>query len=316
MEPTTIRSPPSLGDFTSLAEHLTQTPSTFYGGKPVLHYHATGAKAWIPKSQLGSLPFFPADLESEVTAPEGAALNGTSEESVEQKVDIYVSSQTFTIFCPAAESGLSIPYPLISIHAIKTIGGAHQSVYLQLELSEGNGGDDDFETVELTLIPTPSSTTATTTTTTPAAAVPAEALEATKLFAAISECSNLNPDPVDQDDSEDGDEDDRIVFEADHRPVEGFSGVFVGAENGGLPPPMPGSSGWITAENVHEFFDADGNWIGGGDAEEVEVLGEGAGVVHGRDEDEGGVEGEGGENAAAGGAGDGMDVDSKRVRRD
>jgi hypothetical protein len=82
-----------LGDYIPLSEHQEQTPDSFYDGKPVLHYHATGAKAWIPKSQLGKLPFFPADLSSEPTAPENSALSGQTEESVEQKVDLFVNSR-------------------------------------------------------------------------------------------------------------------------------------------------------------------------------------------------------------------------------
>jgi chloride channel, nucleotide-sensitive, 1A len=67
-----------------------------------------------------------------------------------------------------------------------------------------------------------------------------------------------------------------------------------GASDGGLPPAMPGSGGWITAENMHEFFDADGNWIGGEDEEmegdegtevEAEILGPGAGTVRTRDDE-------------------------------
>jgi len=53
--------------------------------------------------------------------------------------------------------------------------------------------------------------------------------------------------------------------------------------DGSLPPPFPGSGGWITADNLHEYFDTDGNWIGGPDAD-VEPLGEGAGRVRTRDE--------------------------------
>ena len=90
---TTIRTPPPLGDFTPLSVHQEQTPESFYDGKPILYYHTTGAKAWIPKSQLGKLPFFPADLSSDPTEPEGTALNGTVEENVEQKVDLFVTSQ-------------------------------------------------------------------------------------------------------------------------------------------------------------------------------------------------------------------------------
>jgi nucleotide-sensitive chloride channel 1A len=42
---------------------------------------------------------------------------------------------------------------------------------------------------------------------------------------------------------------------------------------------MPGSGGWITADNVNEFFDADGAWRGRG-------LGPGAGIVRERDDDD------------------------------
>lgn len=89
----TVRSPFSLSDYTPLSEHQEQTPDSFYDGKPVLYYHATGAKAWIPKSQLGRLPFFPADHSGEPTPPESSALSGQSEENVEQKVDLFVNSR-------------------------------------------------------------------------------------------------------------------------------------------------------------------------------------------------------------------------------
>ncbi|KAH8898549.1 hypothetical protein GQ53DRAFT_742561 [Thozetella sp. PMI_491] len=280
MPATTIRSPPALTDYTTLSEHQESTPETFFGGKPVLYYHATGAKAWLSKSQRGCLPFFPQDFEADPTGPEGGALNGTAEENVEQIVDLFVSSQSLTLFCPTAESGISIPYQAVTLHAVKNIGSGeskHPSVYLQLDLSAGGGEDDEsFDTVELTLIPPP----------TPATEASADGAspssETTKLFGAISECSNLNPDPAGEDEDDD---DDRIIFEADHQAIEGYSGVFVGSGTGGLPPPLPGSSGWITAENVHEYFDEDGNWIGEEEGVSGE-LGDGAGTVHGRDEDE------------------------------
>ncbi|KAK4164958.1 regulator of volume decrease after cellular swelling-domain-containing protein [Cladorrhinum sp. PSN259] len=308
MSLTTIRSPPSLSDYTPLSEHQEQTPESFYDAKPVLYYHGVGAKAWIPKSQRGKLPFFPADLETAPTAPENVGLADAAEESVEQTVDLLVNSRTLTIFSPAAESGLSIPYPQISIHALKTLASSDgsskfPSVYLQLELAEG-GSDEDFETVELTLIPSSSSSTA----------QPEDIAksEAVKLFEAISECSNLNPDPIQEGDEDDDDEDGgRIIFEGDHQPyeaIDGFTGVFAGAGDGGLPPAMPGSGGWITAENVDEFFDADGNWIGG-EEEEGGIsgeLGEGAGVVHAREEEGDGVNGHEGDEGES----------SKRARRD
>ena len=179
---------------------------------------------------------------------------------------------------------------MISIHAIKTIGSGDKvfrSVYMQLELSDENDDDfDDYNTVELTLIPhTPAAQTSESED--PAATPVVE--EALRLFGAVTECSNLNPDP--KQDDEDEDDEDRIVFEGEEpQAIQGFSGVFSGASDGGLPPPMPGSGGWITAENMHEFFDADGNWIGEGAEEEEEgvsgELGEGAGTVHRRDDEE------------------------------
>ena len=100
------------------------------------------------------------------------------------------------------------------------------------------------------------------------------------LYTALSACANLHPDPLSDSEVEDGDEGQRqrpgILFESDD--VEG--GV------SGLPPPMPGSGGWITAENVGEFFDEEGNWRGRGG-------GSGVGNVRGREEEEGEGEGDG-----------------------
>lgn len=168
---------------------------------------------------------------------------------------------------------MTIPYPIISIHALKAIGsGSDQvhAVWLQMELGDGGTGDDDFNTFELTIIP-------------PVTGEQTSQGEAKRLFEAISACSNLHPDAVEEGD-EDEDEDDRIVFESSHEfeALAGFTGVMRGTSNGGLPPPMPGSSGWITAENVHEYFDEEGNWIG---EEGVSgELGDGAGRVRNREE--------------------------------
>ena len=82
--------------------------------------------------------------------------------------------------------------------------------------------------------------------------------------------------------------------------------MFVGSSDGGLPPPLPGSSGWITAENVHEYFDGEGNWIGEGGGVSGE-LGEGAGRVHEREE---------ADADDANGQGVSEDGDSKRPRTD
>ena len=135
---------------------------------------------------------------------------------------------------------------------------------MQLELSEplSVSEDEESETLELTLIP-------------------ASPGNIQALFEAVSNCSNLHPDPTaDDEEMEDEDGDSRIVFEGSvgYEGISGLPGVQQGASDGGLPPPFPGSGGWITAENVGEYFDGEGNWIGEGS------LGEGAGRVRTRDE--------------------------------
>ena len=293
MPPTTLRSPPSVGDYTPLEDFQTQTPETFVGGKPVLHHHISGAKASIPKSQAGSLAVFPADAAA---SREASDANGEVEEVIEREVDVFVNSESvitaeptavvrvanqgarnFTIFSNEAEAGVSIPYPSISIHAVKQIGPQDkrvQAVWMQLEFSDGGNDDEDFNCVELTINPPASDSD---TSPTPAA----------KLYEAIANCSNLHPDPYNEDEEED-DNEDRIVFEgsAEHEALDGFSGVLRGAADGSLPPPMPGSGGWITADNMHEYFDEEGNWIGGGNGGSEE-LGDGAGRIRGHDEVDG-----------------------------
>lgn len=77
-----------------------------------------------------------------------------------------------------------------------------------------------------------------------------------------------------------------------------------------MPPPVPGSGGWITADNMNEYFDEDGNWIGGGEGEEGqpgEELGPGAGTIRGRDE----IDGDGNEDDEVGG----IDGDETKWRR-
>ncbi|OAA80563.1 hypothetical protein LEL_00108 [Akanthomyces lecanii RCEF 1005] len=302
---TTIRTPPSAADFLPLAEYQSQTPESFVDGKPVLHLHITGAAASAPKEQLssGSLAVFPADSPA---APAASGENGAdvpAEELVEQQVDVYVTSENFIVFNPKAEAGVSMPYPSISIHAIKQLPSSSPAVWMQLEFSDGGSSDDDFNLVELTIVPPTSD-----------AAAEGSSATASKLYEAIAACSNLHPDPAQEGDDDDADEDnyDRIVFEgsAEHEALEGFSGVLRGTADGGLPPPMPGSGGWITADNVAEYFDEDGNWIGPGaevgGEDDAEELGEGAGRTRARDE----VEPQDGVN----GHGEEDDAESKRQR--
>lgn len=132
--------------------------------------------------------------------------------------------------------------------------------------------------------------------------------QAQRLYAALSACANLHPDPMSgsEVDGEDDEEEDgrgggqrpAIMFEGD-QDVGAVYPLSSGGEGGGsgLPPPMPGSGGWITAENVGEFFDEEGNWRGdGGVGQEGGAsagLGEGAGTVRMREEDVDGEDAEG-----------------------
>lgn len=176
---------------------------------------------------------------------------------------------------------------------------------------------DPDSTISITLIPTATGATR------QAATIPQDEggndaeeeeseSQAQSLYTALSACANLHPDPIsgseaDADVDEDGGGGQRpaIMFDSDGD----VGGVHPLGDGGnaalGLPPPMPGSGGWITAENVGEFFDEEGNWRGeGGLGQEGGVgvgagggLGEGAGTVRSRVEDGDGedVEGEGGE---------------------
>jgi chloride channel, nucleotide-sensitive, 1A len=147
-------------------------------------------------------------------------------------------------------SGISIPYPSIALHAKGTIRsnllpeGRSDVVYLQLNLHDPEtiNSDDDIQTVDLTIIPSDVTYPAPEDSETATPQSPASLL-----FEALSACANLHPDPESP-----GSEDEQAA---------------------------PGAGGWITAENMSDFLDADGNFIG------VNALGPGAGVVHAREED-------------------------------
>jgi nucleotide-sensitive chloride channel 1A len=80
-----ILTPPSSDDFTPLQEHQQQTPSTFFGAKPVLYFHHAGLTISAPKASLQSDDAF-ASFTSE---PEGA-----SEDDVLVKdVEAWVTSE-------------------------------------------------------------------------------------------------------------------------------------------------------------------------------------------------------------------------------
>ncbi|KAI9887400.1 MAG: hypothetical protein M1823_000825 [Watsoniomyces obsoletus] len=185
--------------------------------------------------------------------------------------------------------------------------------------------NEDIEIVDLKIIPSSAVPAPTSTTSETSAATQLDSTTESpiqRFFAAISTCSNLHPDPIPgggglstDDDIQDGneDEDDPIIFEGsvgyESILMPRSSGITTLADTSSMPPPMPGSSGWITAENVNEFFDEEGNFKGrdGDDDEEEELrLGPGAGSIRTRDED---VDVEGGlEDAEGGRDGSGREV--------
>ena len=126
---------------------------------------------------------------------------------------------------------------------------ATQGIYLQITTATGNDDPDIDETASLTLIPTPTGDNRNGHASAEGAPnVEIESL-ASVVFNAISTCSSLHPDPVSP--SSTDEQEPQLRFDGD--------APFEGIENG-MPPPMPGSGGWITAENVDQFFDENGDW--------------------------------------------------------
>ena len=295
-----LREEPKVSSFVSLAEHQSTTPASFHNGPPVLHYYSDRSKliildreaqnnaALTPLLQHASITQH--DEDSEQT---NGDLTHLDEQRVLEGVDVFVTSEKLLLYSSTAAAGVSIPYPSISLHAIQTLPTPSpelpgQGVYMQLmSLADDTAEDLEPESLSITVVPTASAPTGTATEWEPTDPVEAEdKLEETPvqaLFNALSNCSNLHPDPVNEDDEdEDGS---RLIR----------SGlVMPGDTSGGLPPPMPGSGGWITAENMHEFVDENGDFIKDGDDDNdmsgeegtaaVELLGPGAGTLRTRDD--------------------------------
>jgi len=81
---------PALEDFALLSEHQQQTPSSFFGGKPVLHLRCPSAKVKISSEDLAGQSAI-AQLRSETSR------NGGVAESAEQvtidNLDVWVTSR-------------------------------------------------------------------------------------------------------------------------------------------------------------------------------------------------------------------------------
>ncbi|KAH1491879.1 hypothetical protein LV164_003484 [Aspergillus fumigatus] len=308
MEP--LRSAPEASSFVLLADHQSRTPASFHSGPPVLHYHSKQCKLVILERDLLSTPALNAirgsaptangssDHTTTATASNNVAADdgqeGQENELVVDGVDVWVTSDKFLLYAPTVAAGVSIPYPSISLHAIQRLRlpgnpAEVQGLYMQIATPGAPGTnteDEEEESITLTIVPPTGAEYAGGATTAPAEDAMDDQAEKEEtpvqmMYAAVSACSNLHPDPMEEDEEGDG--------EGDSLMQSGF--VTMGSADGGLPPPMDGSSGWITAENMHEYFDEEGNWIGGSEEPSL-PLGPGAGTVRQR-EDEGVEDGDG-----------------------
>jgi hypothetical protein len=145
-----LDSAPLETEFVSLAEHQSYTPASFsLEETPVLYFKST-----------------------EASAKASASLPRIHESNA--RTDIYVASNALLLWFSNHNTGLSIPYPCITLHAIQT-GSA--SIYLQLE-SEGllsNGNSENTSFLELVVTPQDNS-------------------RIRDFYNALSDCSSLHPD--------------------------------------------------------------------------------------------------------------------------
>ncbi|KAL4734062.1 regulator of volume decrease after cellular swelling-domain-containing protein [Aspergillus similis] len=288
-----LSTPPNADTFVSIDTYQSRTPESFHD-RTILYYNASQCSLHGLKRDLTSTPELKSLWPSEEvngSAPgmhesngEGDGEDESEEAIVTEGLEIWVTSDKFFVYNTSISKGLSIPYRSISLHAIQRLKlptsspSAPQEPPVEVEVqglymhiakpaSESSfpQESDEEESLTVTIVPP-----------TPAITPEGEETEIQKLYNAVSACANLHPDPVEEEDQDSG------AF------ASGL--VFPGAgQEGGLPPPMHGSSGWITADNMHEFFDEEGNWIGEGEGPSFpgmgSGLGPGAGSVRGREEE-------------------------------
>lgn len=89
---TTIHSAPALDSFTPLADHQSQTPEVFYGAKPVLHFHAVGARALASRDQLSKLPIF-SQTPGQADVAEDVQSESQETTMAAEVIDAYISSE-------------------------------------------------------------------------------------------------------------------------------------------------------------------------------------------------------------------------------
>lgn len=261
------------------------------------------------------------DGTSVVEAPEQKAEEDEDADTIETRtvyrlISGFITSESVILYrefspvTPVTEA-LSIPYPSISLHAIQRVKRTSlaphdystppppppegqerdeseerslvQALYLQLDLGnpftrDPSLDEDAGETVSILIAPTTALTTEQPVTEYSASTDGTSAHGDVKLlFDSLSKCADLHPDPANPDSDEEGGE---------GGAAGGGLAALMGMAGGG----MPGSGGWITSENAHEFEgqfgdeDGEDGDDGGEDGEPIQILGPGAGVRRARED--------------------------------
>ncbi|KAL4974341.1 regulator of volume decrease after cellular swelling-domain-containing protein [Aspergillus desertorum] len=285
----TLSTPPNVDAFVSIDTYQSRTPESFHD-RTILYYNASRCRLHALKRDLTSTPELKFLWPVEEGVDRTHEINGEDDCEDESEnaiviegLEILVTSDKFFIYNTSISKGLSIPYRSISLHAIQRlklpasslsapqeppveveVQGLYMHITKTAPASFFSQESDEEESLTVTIVPP-----------TPVSTPEGEETEIQKLYNSVSACANLHPDPVEEEEQDGG------AF------ASGL--VFSGAGEGGLPPPVNGSSGWITADNMHEFFDEEGNWIGEGDGPSFpgmgSGLGPGAGTVRGREEE-------------------------------
>ncbi|RMZ68154.1 FPD1 benzoylformate decarboxylase [Pyrenophora seminiperda CCB06] len=166
-------------------------------------------------------------------------------------VDVWVTSEALVLFQTSPSPvGVSIPYPCLALHATMRYKSTYEALYINVSLNDAEmvNDDDDILLLDIGILP-PSYTTK-----------PTDTCIA-EFFNALNTCADAYPDDVygSDDDGEDV-----------------------------LDDTAPGASGWITAENMDEFMNENGNFSGMVIGDE---LGPGAGTVRAREDGDESVSG-------------------------
>ncbi|KAF1928259.1 uncharacterized protein M421DRAFT_420805 [Didymella exigua CBS 183.55] len=183
-----VNTAPQASDFTPLHEHQEQTPTTFFGAKPVTYASYSGVTLSAPVSQLQEDPVF---------AKFGTTTDG--DDTLIKDVDIWVTSESLILFQTGpTPTGASINYPTIALHATMKWKSQIEALYMNLSLNDAESvnAEEDIQTLELTVLP-PNY----------ASSSDADSTCIKDVFAAMNTCADMHPDPNADDEGGDIDAD-------------------------------------------------------------------------------------------------------------